>query len=142
MSLTSYFKNRKEQQQNQVTDDSEAVDGKLPVNRDYDFSDKIPDNSATYRQHGREKTKILADLKVRGQTDQLPRYLIGGPTGSGKTHLARSIASEKDIPLFTVQGKYSMDEADLLGTPMLVNESTVWSDGPITKALLASQEQK
>lgn len=144
MSLTSYFKNHKEQQQQ---NDGQAGQGtseedKLPVNRDYNFSEQIPEDTADYKEHGKEKTKILADLKHRDQSSQLPRYLIGGPTGSGKTHLARAIAAEKEIPMITVQGKYSMDEADLLGTPMLINESTVWSDGPITKALLASQEQE
>lgn len=142
MSLKNrFFQNHKEQQNDgQAQETGQTEQDKLPVNRDYQFQEQVPENTADYKQHGKEKDKILADLKYRDQSSQLPRYLVGGPTGSGKTHLARAIAAEKEIPLITVQGKYSMDEADLLGTPMLINESTVWSDGPITKALLASQE--
>lgn len=113
---------------------------KMPAHRDYDFNEFIPEDVPEYKEHGNEQQRIEAVLEQRDETDQLPRILISGETGCGKTHLIRSIANEKDIPLITIQGRYSMDESTLLGHPILVNDETVWSDGPLTKALLASQE--
>lgn len=122
--------------------DSENTAKELPVNRDYDFSDKIPEDIPEYKESGTERTRIMAEIRNKSQTNQLPRYLVSGDTGTGKTHLARSIAEEREAPMFVIQGKYSLDSSDLLGSPMLVNQETIWTDGVLTKALLASQEQE
>lgn len=114
----------------------------LPVNRDYNFNDKIPEKVPSYKESGTEKTRILAEIRNREETGQLPRYLVSGPTGTGKTHLARSIAKEREDPMFVIQGKYALDSSDLLGSPVLVNGETIWTDGVLTKALIASQEQE
>ena len=115
---------------------------KLPVNRNHSFDDKVPMDVPEYREAENELTRIQADIKNREDSGQLPRYLISGPTGAGKTHLARTIAENREDPLFTIQGKYNMDESDLLGSPVLVNGETVWTDGTLTKALLASQNRE
>lgn len=152
MELNNLFKNQQEvpqeveerlkklEQQKEERKESSEVGTKLPVKRDYDFDSMKPSDLPEYMEHDNELTRILADLKHRENSGSMPRYLIGGPTGAGKTHLARAVAKERGCPIFTIQGKYSMDEADLLGTPMLIDGQTVWSDGPLTKALLASQE--
>lgn len=126
-------------------------DFKMPTNRDeYDFSDRIPSDVPTFYQTDGEMDEIRADLKQSERIAEahgiekarLPRFLFSGPTGCGKTHAARKIAEEEDAVLFTIQGKYSMNEADLIGMPLLVGNETVWVDGPLTKALIASQDNK
>lgn len=81
---------------------------------------------------------------------RLPRYLIDGPTGCGKTTLAEDIAAHPPLaraaaaaagwPVIEVQFTYDMSPAELLGSPTLVGGNTIWEDGPLTQALLASRE--
>jgi nitric oxide reductase NorQ protein len=112
----------------------------MPVNRDYDHSEKIPSGVPPYVPSGHELAKILASINTADVTGKLKRYLIGGPTGCGKTHKVRYIAQHLDVPLYTIQGKWALNEAHLLGRPVLVNDTSWWVDGPLTKALLASKE--
>lgn len=123
-------------------DDSLSIDTEyMPHNRDnYDFSENILEQVPTYYQQNGEVSKILADVQNNDVTGKLPRYLIGGPTGCGKSSAAKSVAHELGVPYFEIQCKYSMNELDLLGSPRLVGGRSYWSDGPLTKALLASQE--
>jgi len=122
--------------------ETESTAKELPVNRDYDFSDQIPEEIPEYKESGTERTRIMAEIRNKAETNQLPRYLVSGDTGTGKTHLARSIAEEREDPMFVIQGKYSLDSSDLLGSPVLVNGETIWTDGVLTKALLASRERE
>lgn len=122
--------------------DTETTAKELPVNRDYNFSDRIPEDIPEYKESGTERTRIMAEIRNKSETNQLPRYLVSGDTGTGKTHLARSIAEERESPMFVIQGKYSLDSSDLLGSPVLVNGETIWTDGVLTKALLASRERE
>lgn len=115
---------------------------KLPVNRSYNWNKKVPNSVPEYQESDSELTRIMADIENRHDSGQLPRYLISGPTGAGKTHLAEKIAEKRADPIFTIQGKYSLDESGLLGSPILVDEETVWTDGTLTKALLASQKRE
>lgn len=126
----------------EVDTESDSTTKELPVNRDYNFSDKIPEDIPEYKESGTERTRIMAEIRNKTETNQLPRYLVSGDTGTGKTHLARSIAEERESPLFVIQGKYSLDSSDLLGSPVLVNGETIWTDGVLTKALLASRERE
>ena len=120
----------------------------MTVRRDYDFTERIPEDVPVFYQTDGEKDELLADLRANRRIAEedglerarLPRYWATGPTGCGKTLLARRVACEEDAALFTIQGRYSMNEADLLGSPLLIDGETVWVDGPLTKALLASQE--
>lgn len=117
---------------------------RMPVNRDYlsEIDLLVPSNVAEYVPHNGELEQILADVDACGVTGKLPRYLIGGPTGAGKTHLAQFIAAEREAPLFTLQMRYSVDEADLLGSPFITDNESMWVDGTLTKALLASKERE
>ncbi len=82
---------------------------------------------------------------------RLPRYMVDGPTGCGKTTLATDVAARppeavkeaaerEGIPVVEVQFTYDMSPAELLGSPQLVAGNTVWEDGGLTQALLASRE--
>ena len=114
-----------------------------PVVRDYDWDAYVPDPSdvAEYVPTNGEWEEINAQIDLREHTGKPARALIGGPTGCGKTTLAENIANDRGWCLFTIQVRYSMDEADLLGSPALTGGETRWQDGPLTKALLASQER-
>jgi nitric oxide reductase NorQ protein len=112
----------------------------MPVNRDYDHSTEIPSGVPSYIPSGKELAKILATVNTREETGKLPRFLIGGPTGCGKTHLAQFIAQHREAPLYTIQGKWALNESHLLGRPVMVGDTSYWVDGPLVKALLASRE--
>ena len=127
--------------------EQEADDtGLMRVNgdRNYDFAGDIPTGIPEYIPHDTELAKINATLAGRYESGMLPHFRVGGPTKCGKTHLARYIAQERDAPLFTIQGTPDLHGGDLLGMPIVVGDGetteTVWQDGPLTKALLASQE--
>ena len=122
---------------------SPGMDGQMnmPVNRDYDFSDEIPEDVPPYIPSGDELAQLLGSIKTRHESGKLPRFLIGGPTGCGKTHLAKFIAQHLEIPMFTVQGKWALNESDLLGGPVMVGDTSWWVDGELTKAILASKDQ-
>ncbi len=169
----------------------------MPVNRDYDFEEMILEDVPEYKAHNGELNRIMSDIH---NASRLPRFLIGGPTGCGKTHLARYISQElpyyiaevadgankvwyfgdiidnglavtdgdgdpvydddgflelednvcpetgetlerrRGCPIITIQCKYSMSEADLLGMPNLAGDETFWQDGPLPKAIQASRE--
>jgi nitric oxide reductase NorQ protein len=123
---------------------STDVDGRanMPVNRDYDHGEKIPSDVPPYVPSGHELAKVLASINTSDETGKLSRFLIGGPTGCGKTHMVRYIAQHLEVPMYTIQGKWALNESHLLGRPVLVNDTSWWVDGPLTKALLASQEGK
>lgn len=117
---------------------------RMPVNRDYlgALDERVPGGVPEYVPHNGELEQILADFNLCEITGKLPHAIIGGPTGAGKTHLARYIAQDIGAPLFTLQMRYSMDEADLLGSPYITDSDSKWVDGTLTKALLASRERK
>jgi nitric oxide reductase NorQ protein len=108
-------------------------------------------------QYGEDPTpeQVTSECRRRENAEddyapRLPRYMIDGPTGCGKTTLAESIAAhppdaaragdEMGWPVIEIQFTYDMSPAELLGSPQLVGGSTVWEDGGLTKALLASRE--
>ena len=72
--------------------------------------------------------------------------LLEGPTGCGKTrfveHMAwrllqRDAATTRsdDTPLITVACHEDLTATDLVGRYLLVNDQTLWSDGPLTRAV-------
>ncbi len=65
---------------------------------------------------------------------QLP-VLIKGPTGCGKTRFVTYMAAQLNRPLYTVACHDDLTAADLVGRHLIGNESTYWSDGPLTRAV-------
>lgn len=63
-----------------------------------------------------------------------PIYMKG-PPGIGKTLLAENIAKKYTMPITVVNCVNSLIDYDLLGQFLLKGDSTVWTDGPITKAI-------
>ena len=122
-------------------DHSTANEGLLPVDRTYDFDTSVPDTDEMpeYISQNGELDKILAEISTRERTGKRPRFLLSGPTQAGKTLLARYIAGVLGFPLITIQGGEGLNESDLLGSVVYVDDETRWVDGPLTKALLASQ---
>jgi nitric oxide reductase NorQ protein len=68
--------------------------------------------------------------------------LLEGPTGCGKTRFVEHMAwrlLQRDVaraaPLTTVACHEDLTATDLVGRYLLLNEQTVWSDGPLTRAV-------
>lgn len=65
---------------------------------------------------------------------QLP-LLIKGPTGCGKTRFVEHMAARLKRPLITVSCHDDLSAADLVGRFLIGNGNTVWSDGPLARAV-------
>ena len=61
--------------------------------------------------------------------------LLKGPTGCGKTRLVEAMAHEFGRPVYTVSCHEDITVGDLVGRYVLVNDETVWVDGPLTRAV-------
>jgi nitric oxide reductase NorQ protein len=66
--------------------------------------------------------------------NRLP-LLIKGPTGCGKTRFVSHMAARLGLPLFTVACHDDLTAADLVGRHLIGDGATVWSDGPLTRAV-------
>lgn len=65
---------------------------------------------------------------------QLP-LLIKGPTGCGKTRFVEHMAARLGRPLITVSCHDDLSAADLVGRFLIGQGNTVWSDGPLARAV-------
>lgn len=69
--------------------------------------------------------------------------LLKGPTGCGKTRfiehmtwlLYRQTANPLEVPLITVSCHEDLTATDMVGRYLLKGDETVWSDGPLTRAV-------
>ncbi|MHB1085415.1 MAG: AAA family ATPase [Thiobacillus sp.] len=66
--------------------------------------------------------------------NRLP-LLIKGPTGCGKTRFIAHMAARLARPLITVSCHDDLTAADLVGRHLIGDGQTVWSDGPLTRAV-------
>jgi nitric oxide reductase NorQ protein len=66
--------------------------------------------------------------------NRLP-LLIKGPTGCGKTRFVAHMAARLGLPLYTVACHDDLTAADLVGRHLIGDGSTVWCDGPLTRAV-------
>lgn len=62
-------------------------------------------------------------------------FMLKGPTGCGKTRFVEYMAWRLRRPLITVACHEDLSATDLVGRFLLEGESTVWHDGPLTKAV-------
>lgn len=70
--------------------------------------------------------------------------LLKGPTGCGKTRFVEHMTwrlfragtpSEIDVPLITISCHEDLTATDMVGRFLLQGDDTVWSDGPLTRAV-------
>jgi nitric oxide reductase NorQ protein len=61
--------------------------------------------------------------------------LLKGPTGCGKTRFVAHMAARLGRPLFTVACHDDLSAADLVGRYLLKGGETVWTDGPLARAV-------
>jgi nitric oxide reductase NorQ protein len=82
-----------------------------------------------YEAFGDEEAVFAAAWRNR-----LP-LLIKGPTGCGKTRFVSHMAARLGLPLYTVACHDDLTAADLVGRHLIGDGSTVWCDGPLTRAV-------
>jgi nitric oxide reductase NorQ protein len=63
--------------------------------------------------------------------------LLKGPTGCGKTRFVEHMAWRLGRPLVTVACHDDLSASDLVGRYLVQHQSTVWQDGPLTRAVRA-----
>ena len=61
--------------------------------------------------------------------------MIKGPTGCGKTRCVEYMAHRLGRPLITIACHEDLFAADLIGRFLLMDDETVWVDGPLTQAV-------
>lgn len=61
--------------------------------------------------------------------------VLKGPTGCGKTRFVEAMAHDLGRPLITVSCHDDLTTADLVGRYLLRGDETVWTDGPLTRAV-------
>ena len=74
------------------------------------------------------------ELFMHAYKHQLP-VLIKGPTGCGKTRFISYMAERLGLPLHTVACHDDLSASDLVGRHLIGDGETVWSDGPLTRAV-------
>ncbi|MFH1885337.1 MAG: CbbQ/NirQ/NorQ/GpvN family protein [Pseudomonadota bacterium] len=74
------------------------------------------------------------DLFTAAYEDRLP-VMLKGPTGCGKTRFVEHMAWRLSRPLVTVACHEDLFASDLVGRYLLSGNETVWSDGPLTRAV-------
>lgn len=73
---------------------------------------------------------LFAQCHARGLA-----VLLKGPTGCGKTRFVEHMAWRLGRPLITVSCHDDLAASDLIGRFLIQHQSTVWQDGPLTRAV-------
>jgi len=82
-----------------------------------------------YQPQGNECELFEAAFRRR-----LP-VLLKGPTGCGKTRFVAHMAARLGLSLDTIACHDDLTAADLTGRYLIRNNETVWTDGPLTRAV-------
>ena len=92
---------------------------------------RASDIAPYYEPQGNEVAIFEAAYRKR-----LP-VMLKGPTGCGKTRFLEHLAFTLKRPLVTVSCHEDLTSSDLVGRFLLEGSSTVWQDGPLTRAVKA-----
>jgi len=98
-----------------------------------------------------EGKEIIEQFRLRAEPNYIPQddeeevfghafatkipLILKGPTGCGKTRFVEHMAWRLELPLVTVSCHEDLTASDLVGRYLLMDESTVWQDGPVTLAV-------
>ena len=88
-----------------------------------------PDNSVFYLPIGKE-----VELCTHAHQSKIP-LMIKGPTGCGKTRFVEYMAQQLGHRPITVSCNEDTSATDLLGRHLLKGGDTIWTDGPVTRAV-------
>lgn len=106
-----------------------AVNRLRGVERDIVQEPQVGGVAPYYEPQGNEVAIFEAAYKKR-----LP-VMLKGPTGCGKTRFLEHMAFQLKRPLVTVSCHEDLTSSDLVGRFLLEGASTVWQDGPLTRAV-------
>jgi nitric oxide reductase NorQ protein len=117
-----------------------VAEASIPVDRGYRFERAIPARADEYKPSSDAFKKIMLGIANRVGKGGMPRWLIGGPTASGKSMLARYVAYVLGVPFFRIQCHHGMRQSSLVGKVAYVDGETKWVDSTMVHTLLASQQ--
>ena len=118
-----------------------SIEGLEVLNKGIDIEDRIPRDAPEFKQADDELDRVFAKIDASKRGGGAVRYIFSGPTACGKSAAAKYIAKERELPVFPIHGKYTLNEADLLAVTTLVNDETKFIYGQLTQAIRLSQEQ-
>ncbi|UXY16927.1 CbbQ/NirQ/NorQ/GpvN family protein [Chitiniphilus purpureus] len=98
-----------------------ALDGQAPVEADAEAPFYLP--------YGNE-VAVFEQCHARRLA-----VLLKGPTGCGKTRFVEYMAWRLGRPLVTIACHDDLTANDLIGRFLIRHDSTVWQDGPLTRAV-------
>src|SRR3954467_5820929 len=108
-----------------------AVNRLRGVERDIVQTPQASDVGPYYEPQSNEVAIFEAAYRKR-----LP-VMLKGPTGCGKTRFLEHMAFQLKRALVTVSCHEDLTSSDLVGRFLLEGSSTVWQDGPLTRAVKA-----
>ena len=98
-----------------------------------------------------EGNEIIEQFRIRREPNYIPQndeeevfrhafatkipLILKGPTGCGKTRFVEHMAWRLELPLVTVSCHEDLTASDLVGRYLLMDESTIWQDGPVALAV-------
>ncbi|MBA5686623.1 CbbQ/NirQ/NorQ/GpvN family protein [Rugamonas apoptosis] len=89
-----------------------------------------PTPAAPYYQAQGDEVALFAQCHERKLA-----VMLKGPTGCGKTRFVEYMAWKLGRPLITVSCHDDLTTSDLVGRFLIEGGSTVWQDGPLTRAV-------
>lgn len=108
-----------------------AVNRQRGVEHDIVHRPETTDTAPYYEAQGNEIAVFEAAARRK-----LP-VMLKGPTGCGKTRFLEYMAFRLKRALVTVSCHEDLTSSDLVGRFLLEGSSTVWQDGPLTRAVKA-----
>lgn len=87
---------------------------------------------------GSGKADLSDEGRLKRRASSGVRALLIGPTGSGKTEMAKRVADAIDAAVHSIKGRPGLEDRDMIGFISPTPQGPQWVDGPLARALRAA----